>query len=204
LKNSQQQIILEKASELFIKFGIKSLTMDDVARELGISKKTIYAFVENKAELVKLTLTAYIDEERTQIEAILKISENAIDEMIQMVSYFFTQTREFNPSALNDLQKYYPETYTIYTEYRLNHILSLIAKNLEEGKKQGVYRKDVDADIVSKVYISSIDILVNQQLFPARKYAFTDIYKEYTNYHLRGIVSAKGLKFLDKHNLFKS
>ena len=178
--------------------------MDDVARELGMSKKTIYAFVENKAELVKLTLTSYIEEERAQLESIVKISENAIDEMIQMVSYFFSQTRDFNPSALNDLQRYYPETYTIYIEYRLHHIFKLIVKNVENGKEQGVYRSDVNADIISKVYISSVDILVNQQLFPAKNYSFIDIYKEYMNYHLRGIVSPKGLKFLEHHNLFKS
>ena len=204
LKKNQHQIILGKATELFIKYGIKNLTMDDVARELGMSKKTIYAFVANKAELVKLTLMAYIEEERSQVDAIVKISENSIDEMIQMVSYYFTQTRDFNPSALNDLQKYYPETYAIYIEYRLHHMLGLIVKNLESGKKQGVYREDVDADIISKVYISSIDILINQQLFPAEKYAFIDIYKEYINYHLRGIVSDKGLKIFEKHNLFKS
>ena len=178
--------------------------MDDVAKELGMSKKTIYTFVENKAELVKLTLTTYLQKERTEMDAILKTSENSVDEMIQMILFFFNQTREFNPSALNDLQKYYPETYTIYMDYRHHHLLNLITKNIESGIKQGVYRTDLNADIISKIYISGFGILVNQQLFPAKKYVFIAIYKEYLNYHLRGIVSAKGLKFLEQHNLFTS
>lgn len=178
--------------------------MDDVAKELGMSKKTIYTFVENKAELVKLTMQNYLNEERTQLEAILKPSKNSVDEMIQMISYFFNQVREFNPSALNDLQKYYPETWEIYNEYRFHFMLNRIVENLENGVKQGVYRNGLNADIISKIYIAGVDILINQFLFPSNEYVFIDTYKEYLNYHLRGIVSPKGLKFLEQHNLFKS
>lgn len=196
--------MLEKSGELFKKHGIKNLTMDDVAKELGMSKKTIYTFVENKAELVKLTMQNYLNEERTQLEAILKPSKNSVDEMIQMISYFFNQVREFNPSALNDLQKYYPETWEIYNEYRFHFMLNRIVENLENGVKQGVYRNGLNADIISKIYIAGVDILINQFLFPSNEYVFIDTYKEYLNYHLRGIVSPKGLKFLEQHNLFKS
>ncbi len=178
--------------------------MDDIARELGISKKTIYCFVENKAELVKLTMQNYLNQEREQLEAILKSSKNSVDEMIQMASYFFNQVREFNPSALNDLHKYYPETWAIYNEYRFHFILGMITRNLESGIKQGLYRDDLNADVIAKIYIASVDVLINQQLFPSKKYVFIDTYKEYLNYHLRGIVSTQGLKYLEQHNLFKT
>ena len=178
--------------------------MDDVAKELGMSKKTIYQFVENKAELVKLTMQYYLGEERTQLEAILKTSKNSVDELIEMVAYFFNQVREFNPSALNDLQKYYPETWDIYNEYRFHFMLGLLTKNLENGIKQGVYRKDLNADVIARLYIGNVDVLINQDLFPSKKYVFSDTYKEYLNYHLRGIVSTKGLKYLEQHNLFKN
>ena len=177
--------------------------MDDVARELGMSKKTIYVFVEDKNELVKLSMESYLQEERNQLEEILKTSKDSIDEMIQMISYFIHQVKEFNPSALNDLQKYYPETWDIYNEYRFHFMLGMVTKNLENGVEQGVYRKDLNADIISKIYIAGIDILINQQLFPSKKYVFLDTYKEYLKYHLSGIVSIKGLKVLEQHNLFK-
>jgi TetR/AcrR family transcriptional regulator, cholesterol catabolism regulator len=204
LKNKQLVLLLEKSGELFKKYGIKNLTMDDVAKELGMSKKTIYHFVENKAQLVQLTMQSYLEEERKQLDAIVKPAKNSVDEMIQMISYFFNQVREFNPSALNDLQKYYPETWNIYNEYRFHFMLTRIASNLENGIKQGVYRNDLNPDIISKIYIAGIDILINQDFFPAKKYVFIDTYKEYLNYHLRGIVSAKGLKYLEEHNLFKA
>lgn len=203
MKNKQLQLLLEKSGELFKKYGIKNLTMDDLAKEMGMSKKTIYTFVEDKSELVKLTMQNYLEEERRQLEDILKPSKNSVDEMIQMISYFFNQVREFNPSALNDLQKYYPETWEIYNEYRFHFMLNRVVENLEKGVSQGVYRKDLNADIISKIYIAGIDILINQFLFPSKKYVFIDTYKEYLNYHLRGIVSPKGLKFLEQHNLFK-
>jgi len=204
LKNKQLVHLLQKSGELFKKYGVKSYTMDDVAKELGMSKKTIYQFVENKAELVKLTMEQYLAEERTQLEAILKTSKNSVDEMIQMVAYFFNQVREFNPSALNDLQKYYPETWTIYNEYRFDFMLRMLTKNMEDGIEQGLYRNDLNSNTIAKIYIGTIDVLINQQFFPSKKYVFIDTYKEYLNYHLRGIVSAKGLKYLEQHNLFKS
>ena len=203
MKNKQLQLLLSKSGELFKKYGIKNLTMDDVARELGMSKKTIYVFVEDKNELVKLSMESYLQEERNQLEEILKTSKDSIDEMIQMISYFIHQVKEFNPSALNDLQKYYPETWDIYNEYRFHFMLGMVTKNLENGVEQGVYRKDLNADIISKIYIAGIDILINQQLFPSKKYVFLDTYKEYLKYHLSGIVSVKGLKVLEQHNLFK-
>jgi len=204
LKNKQLILLLEKSAELFKKYGIKNLTMDDVAKELGMSKKTIYRFVENKSELVKLTLQNYLDAERKQLESVLKPAENSVDEMIQMVSYFYNQVRDFNPSALTDLQKYYPETWDLYHKHRFHFILDRIEENVKSGVKQGVYRSDLNADIISKVYIGGIDMLANQDLFPVKKYVYIEIYKEYLNYHLRGIVSSKGLKYLEQHNLFKS
>ncbi len=178
--------------------------MDDVAKELGMSKKTIYRFVQNKAELVKVTMENYLDNERKELETILSPSRNSVDEMIQMISYFFNQVRDFNPSALTDLQKYYPETWNIYQEYRFHFMLKKILENVQNGIEQGYYRTDLNADVISKIYIAGVDLLSNQEFFPVRKYTFIDIYKEYLNYHLRGIVTEKGLRYLEEHNLFKN
>ncbi len=175
--------------------------MDDLARELGMSKKTIYRFVEDKRDLVKQTMEFYLANERKQLEDILSPSKNSIDEMVAMIQYFMNQVQEFNPSALNDLQKYYPETWEIYNQYRYHFMLGKILDNLKHGVKQGVYRTDLNADVVSRVYIGGIDILINQTLFPVKKYAYINLYTEYLNYHFRGIVSAKGLKMLEQQNL---
>lgn len=176
--------------------------MDDLAKELGISKKTIYRFVENKAQLVKLTMQHYLDNERVQIAEILKVSNNSIDEMVRLASYFFNQVGNFNPVAITDIQKHYPETWEIYDDYRFKFMLGTITQNLTNGIAQGFYRKGLNTDVVARVYISNLDVLINQQFFPTKKYVFTDSYRVYLDYHLRGIVSPKGLEYIEQHNLF--
>ncbi len=201
--SKQLNLLLVKSRDLFKKYGIKNLTMDDIARELGMSKKTIYQNVDNKAELVKKTLQHFLREERAKVEEILGAHSNQVDGMIQLFSYFLGQITEFNPMVFHELQKYYPEAWEIYSEYRNEYFYSKIVNNIEEGIKQGYYRKDLDPDIVSKLYIYGFDSLLDQTLFPQKEYVFLSVYKEFLNYHLRGILSAKGLKLFEENNLLK-
>lgn len=204
MDNEQKIKLLHTAGELFKKHGVKNLSMDDIARAMGMSKKTIYVLVRDKSDLVHQALELYLEAERIQIETILNSSKNSVDEMIDMVVYFFNQIHNFTTSALDDINKYYPASWAIYTNYRQSFMLNTIRKNIENGIREGYYRNGLNADIIAKIYISGIDILGNQELFPAKEYVFLDIYKEYINYHLRGIVSERGLKHLEEHNIFKS
>lgn len=202
--SKQLDTLLVKSRDLFKRYGVKNLTMDDIARELGMSKKTIYQQVENKAELVKKSMQYYLTEEREKMKEILESKPNSVDAMIELFSYFIGQISEFNPLAFHELQKYYPETWEIYIEYRNFYFHSKIVGNIEEGMKQGVYREGLDPDIISKLYINGFDLLLDPNIFPPKKYVFLSVYKEFLNYHLRGILSAKGLKFLEQHNVFKN
>lgn len=195
--------LLHKSREMFMRSGVKSMTMDDIARELGMSKKTIYQFVGNKAELVNKVLNEYLCEERKQVDTILSKSANAVDGMINMVEYLLNVLHDFNPASLNDLQKYYPEAWKIYDEYRYQYVVTRIRENLDNGVKQGVYRADMDADIIARIYVRGIDMILDQQMFPQKRYSFFNLYKEFLKYHLRGIVSPKGLKILEQHSVFK-
>ena len=198
------KFLLTKSREMFMKYGVKNMSMDEIAKELGMSKKTIYQFVENKAELVKLTLDDYLNHERILLDGILATSKNSVDQMIKMIDYFLQAMTDFNPSALHDLQKYYPESWMLYNNYRYEVMLGCIKDNLKAGIKEGYYRKELNADMISKIYVFGTETLFNQEVFPSQKYMFLDIYREYLNYHLRGIVSPKGLKYLEEHNLFKA
>ena len=202
--NKQYVALLSKSRELFMKHGVKSLTMDEIAKQMGMSKKTIYQFVENKGDLIKLTMQDFLEEERNLMDVILKNSNNSVDEMITMIEYWLQVVREFNATTLNEVQKYYPETWKMYNEYRFNFMLGLIQANLKRGVKEGYYREDLDTDVISKIYIMAVEILLNQDLFPVKQYAFINIYREFLSYHLRGIAADKGVKYMDGHNLFKS
>lgn len=177
--------------------------MDDIAREMGMSKKTIYKHVRDKSELVKVVLKSHLAEEMQQVEQTLHSSPNAVDSMIKLLEYFLTQIREFNPSVLYDLQKYYPESWNLFNEYRYGFFQNIIEENIKNGMKQGYYRSDLDASIISKIYIRSFEVMLDQELFPQKKFQFFMVYKEYLNYHLRGILSPQGLKFLEQQNFFK-
>lgn len=177
--------------------------MDDIARELGMSKKTIYQHVSNKADLVYLTLESYLKEDREQLENILTQSSNSIDAMVQMAAYILNQLRDFNPYVLHDLQKYYPDSWKKLHDYRYTYFRKRILENLLEGIEQGIYRDDIHAEIISKIYIKGFENLTDQELFPSKTYAFIELYKQFLQYHLHGILTKKGLQLLEKSNLFQ-
>jgi AcrR family transcriptional regulator len=178
--------------------------MDAIAKELGVSKKTLYQCVANKADLVLKITKGYIAAEHKELDEVTLTSQNAIDEMMHMVGYFTTHLREFNTTTYLELQRYYPYAFALITDYRDKVVLKCIIANIENGISQGMYRADVNPEIIGRVYIYALDVLISPQLFPPQKYHFVSLYKEFVQYHLRGILSPKGLKFLEQSQLLKS
>lgn len=193
---SQELEILHKAKELFFKLGVKSITMDDLSRELGISKKTLYLYVENKADLVNKTLLLHFQEEKQSICESLDVAQNAIDEVVLLAKKSLKQFRNMHPSSIYDIQKYYPKGWKIVEQYKMEYIYTTIKENISKGKVQGFYRKQINEDVIAKLYINSIDFLVNPFNFPATQYDFSKLYLEFMNYHLQGITTEKGYEYL--------
>lgn len=200
MNTEARHLLFEKSRELFTRYGVKSLTMDDIARELGMSKKTIYRFISNKNELVKLAMAHHLEAEKKQVSEIMNTASDSVAGMLQILDYIVGELRELNPSILYDLQKYYPEAWAAMNQYRYDFILNTIMLNLERGKQEGVYRKDFDSAIIARIYVKGMDLLMDQQLFPQKQFNFINIYTEFIKYHLRGIVSPKGLMHLDTLN----
>lgn len=174
--------------------------MDDIARELGMSKKTIYQFVSTKNELVIQAIEAHLELEKEHIARILDQAPNSVQGMLGILEYMIAELRQLNPSVIYDLQKYYPEAWAVLNNYRYEFVLGMINRNLEKGKEEGVYRKDLNTLIIGRIYIKALDVLLDQQIFPISQFNFIDIYSEFIRYHLRGIVSAEGLSHLDQLN----
>ncbi|MFT4969847.1 MAG: AcrR family transcriptional regulator [Chitinophagales bacterium] len=193
---TQEQQILVKAKELFFKLGVRSITMDDISRELGISKKTLYQYVDNKSDLVQKTLQLHFSQEKIVIGTAITDAENAIDEIIRIVRESLKQFRSMHPSSIYDIKKYYPEAWTIIDQFKTEFIYSCIKANISKGKEDGMYRMGIDEDVITKLYINSIDYLVNPYNFPPSDYNFSDLYKEFIAYHLHGISTEKGHKYL--------
>ena len=202
MKNKRTENLLQKSRELFMKFGIKNLTMDDIARELCMSKKTIYQSVDNKAELVERVIQNYLEEENVDLDKIYARADNAIDEIIAIIDYFIERMRGLNSTAVHDMKKHYPEAWSHYNTYRFNNALRRITENLMRGIKEGAYRADMNATTIARIYLGGIDNLLSPEYFPVPEYHFIEVYKEYQYYHLRGIVTEQGLKILEANNLF--
>ncbi len=191
--------ILQGAAGLFLRYGIKSVTMDDISRELGISKKTLYQHVENKADLIEQTMQAHIDEEKLMITQIRETADDAIHEIVILARHITQVLREMPAGLTYDLQKYYRNCWEIINAYSQTHIYGVIKDNIERGIKQKVYRKDVNPDIIAKLYVGKTSIITDEDVFPLRNYKKDTLFRQYINYHLHGIASTKGLKLLEKH-----
>lgn len=190
------QKILDQVKGLFMQYGIKSLTMDDIARHLGVSKKTLYQSFSDKAELVFQGIQCHMNEESEALEKIHDQSENAIDEMFLMSQHVSGHLQQIHPSILFDMEKYYPKAFAKFEEYKLKIVMSCLARNMEEGITQGLYRDNLNIPIVAGLYVGRMDLFFDQKLFPATKYSPRDVYFEAIRYHIRGIASEKGMEYL--------
>jgi len=189
---------LAKAAAVYMQFGFKSITMDEMARQLGMSKKTIYTFVKDKSDLINQCLEMNQDMEKCDITEIAKKHDNAIDELLAIGELVSTRLRSIHPSIFFDLMKYYPAVIQKFKQHKDTFVKQSVVDNLEKGMKQGLYRKNLDSQIIAKMYLSFIDVLFQGDAFPTSEYTFTQVYSEYFRYHIRGIASDDGLNHLQK------
>ncbi|MBL4664079.1 MAG: TetR/AcrR family transcriptional regulator [Flavobacteriaceae bacterium] len=190
--------IIQKATELFINLGFKSVTMDDIANEMGISKKTIYAHFNNKTDLVRetaLTLFHYIT---SGIDCICEMHKNPIEELYEIKKFVMLQLKNEKSSPQYQLQKYYPEVHATFKIKHFEKMCDCTMTNLKRGVEQGLYRDNIDVDLISRIYFVGIHGIKDDSLFPIDKFPKVQLFEDYLEYHLRGIVTKTGLKILKK------
>ncbi len=191
-----QNKILNHCNELFMKFGFKTVSMDDIAKSLGISKKTIYKYFETKDILVEKTVDQFIEKDHKQIKEIIENSQGAIDEIISIASYILKIFQKMSPRLIFDLQKYYPNVWDKVQDCQKSFVFDKIRLNLEKGIEQGHYRTDMNPNIVAKFYMILAKEVVNISHFDNGEIRVSTIYKQLIKYHLNGILSEKGKEFL--------
>jgi AcrR family transcriptional regulator len=188
--------IIQGATKVFMQYGIKSVNMDDMARHLGVSKKTIYLYVKDKEELLSKSILGYCDIEDQQMREISEKGLNAIDESLEIMKMVSSMLQNMHPSIVYDMEKYHPELFSQLKEAREKAIYTSMYDNMKKGQKDGLYRKDFNPEIISPLYMSHVNVLLNQHLFPFTKWKLSELYKESFVYHIRGIASTKGLEYL--------
>jgi DNA-binding XRE family transcriptional regulator len=196
--NEDLKNILLKVRELYMKYGIKSVTMDDVASEIGISKKTLYQFVTDKDELVGKIIDHEIILRQQEICNCFKVGYNAVEELFEISLFMNKQMREQNPATEHDLRKYYPHHYEKIVKIRKEGIYNYILLNLKKGKAEELYRAEMDEEVIAKLYLSRSEILHTNDLFTVEELTSVKIFRELLIYHVRGIATEKGIEVLEK------
>lgn len=198
IMEKQEKEIFDGAMQMFMKYGIRSVTMDDVARELGISKKTVYKYVDNKAALVQKTVDHIFSIIHERFEKVYRMQGNAIDLLFAVDDVMCEHLEDHDPGMQFQLQKYYPEVYRAIHERKKEAVLQKMTFNIEKGKKEGLYREEVHTEIISYLYYSRMMVLENEINFPMSKFTQTDVMRELLIYHIRGIATPKGTEYLEK------
>ncbi|RLD81342.1 MAG: TetR/AcrR family transcriptional regulator [Bacteroidetes bacterium] len=190
--------ILSKTFELYEKYAIKSVSMDDVARELGISKKTLYQFVTNKSELVAMVIQSEMELAGKRHENIQTMKLNSIEELFEVSKLMNDRLKNHNPALFFDLKKYYPTLFKKITEIKREKAYESVLNNLKKGIKEGLYRKEVNPDIIAKIYVSRIEQSYDNSIFSIAEVTSIEVFNEVLIYHLHGICNEKGLKILNE------
>jgi TetR/AcrR family transcriptional regulator, cholesterol catabolism regulator len=196
--NEELSNIIANVRCLYLKYGIKSVSMDDVARELGISKKTLYQYVSEKAELVKLVINSELEDKIDIFNKIQQRDLNAIDELVEVNRFLTDINNAYSPTVDYDLKKFYPEVYKQLKNVKREKMLQFISSNLEKGKNQGLYREDLNSEIIAKLHVSRVESIIDNDIFSIEELTSPAMFNEVFYYHLRGICNVNGIKYLEK------
>jgi TetR/AcrR family transcriptional regulator, cholesterol catabolism regulator len=194
--------ILERISCLYKKYGIKSVTMDDVARELGISKKTLYLHFSDKDDLVLQVLNFEAKKRTVEFKKIYERKLNAIEELLEVNRFLNFMLRDHSPVVDYDLKKYYPKHYIKSQEMRMAKMFESVINNMKKGKKEGLFREDLNEEIIAKLHVSRIMCMTENPYFSSEELTSPQVFSELIIYHIRGIANENGIKILEE-NLVK-
>jgi AcrR family transcriptional regulator len=187
---------LSRIVDLFRKYGIKSVTMDDIARELAISKKTLYKLVTDKNDLVSKAIEfEYHSEEESMIKMV-NSGSNAIDELFEFCRFISHHIKSHSHVFDYDLRKYYPEVFHTLSERKRDLLYKFFIENIERGKRERIYRAEMDTDTIAKLKMLRMDSMKDSSVFTGDDFFSGKIFRELFIYHIRGIANEKGIEFL--------
>ena len=198
MTTGQESAWMERVEGLFFRYGIKSLTMDDVAAELGISKKTLYQMVESKDDLVMKVLQHHTTREKSQCLDMAAQASNAIEEIFIVLDSNSQQLAQMKTNVVYDLMKYHREAWLLIRNFHFDFVYKVIRENMLRGRKEGLYREDFHVDILAKLHLATAFNLFDEQIFPDGSIPRDVLFKEYMMHFLHGIVSPLGLAYLKK------
>jgi len=190
--------IIEKANDMFLNLGFKSVTMDDLASEMGISKKTIYTHFQNKTKLVEATTNHLFYVISKGIDGILEEKKNPIEELFAIKAFVMHHLKDEKTSPQYQLQKYYPKIHSALKIKQFEVFQECIIENLKRGIAQDIFRSNINVQFVSRIYFIGMMGIKDKSMFSVQDFPIQPLMEDYLEYHIRGIATEKGFKILNK------
>jgi AcrR family transcriptional regulator len=191
--------ILQGAKELFFKFGIKSITMDDIAKHLAMSKKTIYQFYSDKNEVVEKLMVQEMETNEQEFQAIADQAPNVVEEVFAMMKHMSVMFSQMNPNLFYDMQKYHPNAWKLFQQFKENFIERMVEESVQKGIKQGLVRSDINTKIMARLRMEQVEMGFNPNSFPPDKFKMGDVQLALLDHFLHGICTIKGHKLINKY-----
>lgn len=191
--------ILLAAQEQFLRNGIKSVSMDDIAAHLGMSKKTLYKWFENKDQIVHATMERHLGTTQQECDCLQADATTAVDELFKMMGWLRNQFAGVHNSIFFDLKKYHPATWQLWMAHKNQYILQQIEDNLRRGMSEGLYRADLQVDIMARMRLAQIELAFDTDVFPARQFDAQRVQLAMLEHFMLGVATLKGHKLINQY-----
>ncbi len=190
--------IIETSKQLFVKHGVRTITMDDIASEAGVSKKTLYEHFLNKEDLLGKTVDLMHEEGKTEQESIIKNGRFNIETMHDIIRNSAVRINDINPNFISDIKKYHPSLWKDKLKKMESDTIQFKAKLIKEGIKQGYFRSDINIDIASKLLHEQLNIMMDNEIFPSNSYSRSEVFQTIMSIFGKGIIKEKYREELNK------
>jgi AcrR family transcriptional regulator len=191
--------IQKGAEELFMRYGVRSISMDDIARHLSVSKKTLYQHFADKEDIVIVTCQGHLNRNAEEFHSIRKTARNAIEELFQLSVCLRRNMQDMNPSLLFDLQKYHPKAWSVWLDHKNKFVRESVVRNLKQGIKEGYFRPEMDPEVIAAVRMEMVQVAFNEELFPRERFRLPEVQAQIFDHFVFGLLTDKGRKLYLKY-----
>ena len=191
--------LLAEAERLFWKYGVRSVTMEDIAKELGISKKTIYQHFNDKEQILSQVIEDKIGRNMSEMTCMAIKSDNPVEEILQVLDMLQKNADHVSPNFLIDIKRYYPQAFALFRRYKEDQIMHSILDNIQKGVFQGLYRSDIKPAILARLRVEQIELAFDNNFFPTDQYSMHEVQSELIHHFVRGMLTEKGFTIYNQY-----
>lgn len=194
--------LYERIGEIFKSRGIKALSMTALCENLSMSKRTLYKYFDDKHDLVAKMMSFHLDKTDQSMCGVAEVSENAIMQIVNIHHNIAGMLKTMRPTVIAEVKKFYPDAYKIYNDHKTRNMIDFTKANIERGQKEGLYRKELNLDIVARTYVGMTYNMFDNDLFPLENNSQNAIHKEVVLYHLYALTNESGRQYMKDENIF--